>query len=253
MEYLRFTDKELAALNPKGLGKLLLVRKETIFHKNIMRQATADRPAAEALFGELGVSWPDYLRFVTNRLRRVLKAPRVIANLYDAGQLVLFQTGDTLALLEGCPVPFMAVLDFDRTITNRSFLPQLKAVVERHTGTGQFWVCSAHGREDVIGQFLAKHKIPIRQTRIRATGSVEAKVRQMFTLARSSSRPLMLYFDDEEPMCKRALLMGYHAYLVRREGTQPLKAVGFDPVIIKCRFPDPGGKCFGTFWRQPGA
>jgi hypothetical protein len=233
MEYLRFTSEELGPLNRKGLGKLLLVRKETIFHKNVMRQATADRPAAEALFAELGIAWPDYMRFVTNRMRRVLKAPRVIANLHDAGQLGLFQTGDTLALLDSCPVPFMAVMDFDRTITNRNFLPRVKALVERHSGTGQFWVCSAHGREDVIRQFLLKHKISIRQTRIRATGSVEAKVRQMFILARSSSRPLMLYFDDEELMCRRALLMGYHAYLVRREGTQPLKAVGFDPVIIK--------------------
>lgn len=51
--YLDFSADEIAALNPKGLGKLLLIRRETM----------------ESLFRVLGIGWPDYLRLLSKRLR----------------------------------------------------------------------------------------------------------------------------------------------------------------------------------------
>lgn len=76
--YLNFSNEEIPSLNSKGLGKLLFIRRESIYIKNIMRQATANRKVTEQLFTILGIGWPDYLRFLSKRLRRILKAPRTI-------------------------------------------------------------------------------------------------------------------------------------------------------------------------------
>lgn len=226
--YLDFSDEEIQSLNPKGLGKLLLVRREMIYLKNIMRQATADRERAEALFATLGVGWPDYMRLMSLRMRKVLKARRAIPGFERGEHMAVFQDHDALALLRQHAVPFMAVFDFDRTLTSKAFHPVAKDLLRQYQEEGQFWVCSAHGQPEVLLDYLRKHQIAIRQSRVRATGGVAAKLQLLWHLAMSSDRALMLHFDDEPEPCASALLMGYHSYRVQKPPAPLLRRVGFD-------------------------
>ncbi|MEW6284484.1 MAG: hypothetical protein AB1758_38070 [Candidatus Eremiobacterota bacterium] len=210
MRYLHFEDMDPVALNQRGLGKLLLLRRQVIHLKNVMRWASREPPLLTAFLEEAGLSWPRYLRLLTHRVRASLKARRTL------------QSMDLTALGGDCPVRLcqatgvgaLVAVDFDRTLTDRGFVAWFRREVLAHPDVFRAHVVSAHGRAEVIRAFLDKHRLELARHRVLACGGVGAKSRALFRLANTPERPILLHFDDELEMCRLAQLLGYHSFLV---------------------------------------
>ena len=214
--YLQFTAAELESLSDRGLGKLLFVRRESIYLKNVLRKVLQQRERFGRVLHEMGLTWPDYLELFGHRMGRMLKVRREFASLEDPDLLVKFQGHGAFEFVERLRIPAVYALDFDRTLTNRKLLAAVKHRHRTLQKETQLWVVSAHGRREVIEAFLEKHALSIRRDRVVSTGGVAGKRRALFDLALQSRRPLLLHFDDEIEMCELAVCFGYHSYQVRK-------------------------------------
>lgn len=228
--YLDFSDQDLGALNERGLAKLLFTRRETIYLKNVLRLAAAEPRELTGFLEESRVSWPRYLRQMTHRLRAVLKSGRKAPRL-DEEVLKSLGQPDTLLLAQKLELRCLTCVDFDRTLTDRSFRDFYRQRLLAMRPAMQIWVVSAHGKREVLEEFILKFGLEIRPSRLLATGSVKAKKRALFDLASKTDRALMFSFDDEDELCQLARLFGYHAYRVVRPST-PKAHSTVEPLLL---------------------
>lgn len=79
--YLQFGDLSpeiLEELQVRGLTKLLLTRRESIHIKHLMKEVFVRRNPEYIDIIEQYMGMDRYIRYLTNRLRRIYKFPRII-------------------------------------------------------------------------------------------------------------------------------------------------------------------------------
>lgn len=228
--YLEFGDLDLPTLNARGLAKLLFTRRQTIYLKNVMRLASDEPPELTSFLEETQLGWPRYLRQLAHRMRAVLKSDRK-APVLNEDVLKSLSQPDTLKLAEKLKVRSMACVDFDRTLTDRGFREFFRQRLMPLREFVQIFVVSAHGKREVVEEFVLKFGLEIRPSRLICAGSVKAKKRALFELASKTDRTLLFCFDDEEPICRLARLFGYHAYRVVRPST-PKAHSSVEPLLL---------------------
>ncbi len=214
--YLAFTAEEYQRLNEKGLAKLLFIRREVIHLKHLMQstgQGSAD------FFEELKrieIDRAAYQLLLLERLRRILRAPRQIDALSPGSHQLLVRNADTFTTLTELKIPFLFAIDFARTITNRDCQDRIAHLQQSARDRGQFWIVSADGSRGSIEKYVAELGLGIPASRIVAAGSVQAKLRKLFDLARQSNKPMLLHLDDDERVCQFAFRLGFHSYRAMR-------------------------------------
>jgi len=227
--YLQFDDLDpevLEELRLRGLTKLLLSRFAVIHYKHLLTEVFVRKNRTYLDIIEQQMTLEQYATFITNRIRRVLKMPRIIE--LSPAEV----SGDISSSLHRflnrvlvAPLKTAIGIDFDNTITRYPELYlYLHERVKKHPNYHRLYIISANHEEN-IKNFLKKRNLPFPSKIL--GGKKEGKVNaMMYNLI--CPHFFSIFIDDQIEYCQIAHVFGAHAYRVNgktEDGFAKLKKI----------------------------
>lgn len=231
--YLRFEDLSpeiLEELRVRGLTKLLLTRRETIHIKHLMKEVFVRKNPEYLDIIEKYMGMDRYIRYLTNRLRRIYKFPRIIDLSPDQVSMTMHKSAHILlSRILVKPIKVAVCIDFDGTITKfHNLYTYLYDLVKRNPNYHRLYILSANHREN-IESYLKKHNLPLPN---RVVGG--KKIGKVNELIYGIIPPnhYTIFIDNEEEYCKIAHVFGAYAYMINgktEDGFAKLKWISMLP------------------------
>jgi len=204
----REVEKELTQL---GIPKLLFVRNETIHVKHLLKEVFVKKNQDYLKYVLKYSDLVEYATFMTNRIRRIFKFPRIIDVLpseinkdaYKNFYRMFFQHLREEFKLAVC-------IDFDHTITKfPEFYKFIYENIKKHPKNHRLYIVSANTKENITA-FLEKHSLPKPHDILgrKKEGKIEAL--KMII----SKNHFTIFIDNEKEYCEIAHVFGAYAYLI---------------------------------------
>ncbi|WP_448377754.1 HAD family hydrolase [Fervidobacterium sp.] len=201
-------EKELIFL---GIPKLLFVRNEIIHVKHLLKEVFVKKNKSYLKHVLKYSDLVAYANFMTNRIRKILKFPRIInvrpseinKDAYKNFYRMLSQHLKEEFKLSIC-------IDFDHTITKfPEFYRFVHEQIKKYPKNHRLYIISANNKESITG-FIEKHKLP-RPNDILGQKK-DGKVEALKKIIKNSH--FTIFVDNEREYCEIAHVFGAYAYLI---------------------------------------
>lgn len=194
-----------------GICKTLMVRRETIYLKHILKNIFIyNFEHRQEILDNLNFSDPFvYFEFLTNKLRMIYKLSRHFE--YDPNIIVKLDRNSIVPICELYQqLNPLFIVDFDKTLTKKQFHKWYSVLCR----SGQVVVNSANPDEERISNYINKHDLP-RPKKICANPGVKKKITRLKNLCFNNMTRPQFCFDDEAYFLDHAIFLGMYAYQIR--------------------------------------
>lgn len=189
-----------------GFSKVLYVRKEVIHLKHIWTEIFVRKTIdLGGLLEKAGLSFWEYMEFMTNRLRRIHKVSRqynIDPNVINFDEVTSFFR--YLNIHRG--FNNVIVLDFDGVITKHNFKELYHLCISRC----KVVVCSAN--PNITKEFFAKRGLILPSNIYSRKGSL-AKIKALLEITKKHDN--VFYVDNEEKYLELAWIFGIKTYIYK--------------------------------------
>lgn len=211
------TDLPTDILNKYGLSKTLLIRRETIYLKHVMKNLFI-YGNEDSLNKQLEMlqfkSIFQYMSFVTDKLRAIYKLPRHYT-VDNADNIVKQNKRSFIKTLELYKsLSPIIILDFDKTITNPKFHDLYKYLInKRH----KIIINSANPNRDIIINYLNKYGLELPES-INANKGKKKKITKLKDIVLRNLDKIIFYIDDEIEYLDYGCLLLAYCYQYTKDG-----------------------------------
>jgi len=200
MEYLTNIP---AIVKDHGICKVLAVRRETIHIKHVLTEVFVRKTIGiDKYLKKVDMTLPDYIAYLTNRIRRVHYFDRNYEN--DLDKIVKLSRNKffpSIDLMKGLKA--IIVLDFDGVVTDNTFTP-LYRLCQEH---GRVEICSANPTVTAEWFWTKGMCIP---AKIHAMKGKKKKIKRLIQLQQKND--YIFYVDNEIEYLEYAWLFGIQTY-----------------------------------------